>query len=35
MVEGTISTEIDYPTIQSDKNIKEHIGLFMAGGNAQ
>ncbi len=35
MVEGSVSTEIDYQQIKSDKNIKEHIGLFMAGGNAQ
>jgi ABC-type uncharacterized transport system ATPase subunit len=31
IVEGTITTEINHETIISHQNIKEHIGLFMAG----
>ncbi|MGZ3807554.1 MAG: ABC transporter ATP-binding protein [Bacteriovorax sp.] len=34
IVEGSVSTHIDHETIVSHKNIKEHIGLFMAGGSS-
>ena len=35
IVEGTISAEVDHNTIVTHKNIKEHIGLFMAGRSAE
>lgn len=31
IVEGAVSANLDYETITTEKNIKEHIGLFMAG----
>ena len=34
IVDGAVTAEIDYQTIMTHKNIKEHIGLFMAGGNS-
>ena len=32
IVDGCISADISHETIMTHKNIKEHIGLFMAGG---
>lgn len=32
IVDGSVSANIDFETITTHKNIKEHIGLFMAGG---
>ncbi len=34
IVDGSVSANIDYETITTHKNIKEHIGLFMAGGTS-
>lgn len=35
IVEGCVTAQLDYTTITTEKNIKEHIGLYMAGrGNA-
>lgn len=31
IVEGSVSANLDYETISTEKNIKEHIGLYMAG----
>jgi ABC-type uncharacterized transport system ATPase subunit len=35
IVEGCVTANLDFETITTEKNIKEHIGLYMAGrGNA-
>lgn len=31
IVEGSVAAELDYEKISTEKNIKEHIGLYMAG----
>jgi len=31
IVEGSVTANLDYETISTEKNIKEHIGLYMAG----